>query len=226
MIRACSLRLLVGLCLFLSATPCLAAQASDKSSKDDSGKQWVSLFDGKSLKQWEPAKGIDYERAGKVDVRDGCLVLETGSPATGVRRPEAFPKVNYEIALEARRTAGGDFFCGMSFPVQDGALTLIMGGWGGWVVGLSCLDDILAVDNETCQVIQFENDRWYSIRVRVTKAKVQVWVDGKQKIDLDTKDRKLSVTQEMEPCLPLGFATWYTTGQLRNIRYRALQPAP
>jgi hypothetical protein len=26
--------------------------------------------------------------------------------------------------------------------------------------------------------------------------------------------------------LPLGFATWYTTGQLRDIRYRKLQTSP
>ena len=202
----------------------LLAQAPNKQQVEK--EKWISLFDGKTLQPWEPAKGIDYERAGKIEVRDQCLVLGTGSPATGVRRKAEFPKVNYEIALEARRTDGGAFFCGMSFPVGDGALTLIMGGWGGWVVGLSCIDDMLAIDNETCQVIEFKNDRWYKIRVKVTKTNVQVWVDGQQKIDFETKDRKLAVTAEMEPCLPLGIATWYTAGQLRNLRYRELQPSP
>lgn len=210
--------------IFVFATKGLLAEPPKKEKAEKA--KWISLFDGKTLKTWVPAKGIDYEKAGKIDVRDKCLVLGTGSPATGVRRKESFPKLDYEIALEARRTDGGDFFCGMSFPVGDEALTLIMGGWGGWVVGLSCIDEQLAIDNETCQVIEFENDRWYRVRVKVTKAKVQVWIDDEQKIDFETDERKLAVTSEMEPCLPLGFATWYTTGQLRNIRYRLLQPTP
>ena len=31
------------------------------------------------------------------------------------------------------------------------------------------------------------------------------------------------VTVEVAPCLPLGVATWYTTGALRKIRYRQLE---
>ncbi len=207
--------------LLVAASTTAWAEPPQKQKKD--GEPWVRVFDGKTLKKWETAKGIDYERTGDIKVRDECLVLGTGSPATGVRWLGTFPKMDYEVTLEARRTDGGDFFCGMSFPVGDGALTLVLGGWGGWVVGLSCLDEQRAIDNETCQAIEFENDRWYRVRVQVTKAKVLVWIDGERRIDVDTKERKCSVTSEMEPCLPFGFATWYTTGQLRNIRYRPLR---
>jgi len=97
-----------------------------------------------------------------------------------------------------------------------------MGGWGGWLVGLSCLDGYYAVDNETSTAIQFENDRWYHVRIRVTKPKITVWIDDKETITLEPEGRKLSVSWEMEPCQPLGVATWYTTGSLRNIQYRRL----
>ncbi len=83
---------------------------------------WVPLFDGKSLQGWDIVKGYDYEEKGKVDVQDGCLVIGTGQPATGVRWTEKFPKMDYEIELEGKRVAGNDFFCGMSFPVGDGAV--------------------------------------------------------------------------------------------------------
>ena len=182
---------------------------------------WKSLFDGKSLQGWEVVKGYDYEDQGKVDVQDGCLVIGTGRPATGVRWTGVFPQTDYEIELEGKRVAGSDFFCGLSFPVGESALTLILGGWGGGVVGLSCIDGSRAAENETGTYREFKTDQWYRIRVRVTPQKVSAFLDDKYLCGVDTPHRKLNVTSEMEPCLPLGIATWNTTGALRNIRYRA-----
>jgi hypothetical protein len=187
--------------------------------------KWTSLFDGKKLGKWQILeKDYDYRKHGLVQTLDGCLVLGTGQPMTGVRWSGDFPKMNYELALETKRVDGGDFFCGLTFPVGDEALTLIMGGWGGWVCGLSCLEGERAVDNETCMPMQFENDRWYKVRLRVTPTLITIWIDDEETITLETKDRKLSVTWEMEPCLPLGIATYVTTGAQRNIRYRKLTP--
>ena len=98
-----------------------------------------------------------------------------------------------------------------------------MGGWGGWVVGLSCIDGYYAVDNETCHVEEFENNKWYNVRVRVTKPRIDVFLNDKKIIELETKDRKFETSWEMEPCMPLGFASWYTTGAIRKIRYRPLK---
>jgi alpha-L-rhamnosidase len=133
--------------------------------------------------------------------------------------------VDYEVELEGKRVAGYDFFCGMSFPVGEGSLTLILGGWGGWVVGLSCIDGYRAVDNESCTSWEFKSDQWYRIRVMVTGQQVTAYLDGKRLCGIETSQRKLTVTSEMEPCLPFGFATWNTTGALRNIRYRELHSA-
>jgi hypothetical protein len=223
-----SLRTRAIFCLFVSLLFVVSSSnrstlfAEDKKPASADSVKWNSLFDGKTLGRWEAAKKIDFEKGGKVHVKDRNIVIETGSPATGVRLRGKFPKTNYELALDAKRVEGSDFFCGLTFPVDDGSLTLILGGWGGWVVGLSCIDNQYAIDNETCQGVEFKNKQWYRVRVRVTKPKVEVWLDDNQIIELATEDRKLEVSLEMEPCLPVGIATWKTTGAIRNIRYRTL----
>ncbi len=204
---------------------------SDKGGKSKEGKsakkkpveKWTVLFDGKQMKQWKLPKGYDYGDAGKVEVKDGNMVLNGGLFATGVRWPGKFPKTNYEVQLEAQRFDGYDFFVGMSFPVGDGELTLILGGWGGYLTGLSCIDGYRADENESCSSMEFTNKKWYPVRVRVTDERVTAYVADEKICDLETKDRKLTVTSEMEPCLPFGIATWAnTTGLLRKIRYRTL----
>lgn len=187
------------------------------------GETWTSLFDGKSLGKWEVLDKFDFKRHGKVEATGGCLALGAGQSGSGVRWTGTFPKTEYELALEAKRVEGGDFFCGLTFPVGDKALTLIMGGWGGSLVGLSCIDGEYAVENETNTSIQFEQDRWYHIRVRVTKTKITVWIDDKETIKFEPEGRKLNVSWEMEPCQPLGIATWLTAGSMRNIQYREIE---
>lgn len=197
--------------------------ASKNAAPKKPAQKWISMFDGKQLPPWKLPKGFDYDDAGKVEVKEGNLVLNGGIYATGIRWPNKFPKVNYEVQLEAQRVDGYDFFVGMSFPVEEGALTLILGGWGGWLTGLSCVDGYRADENETCSSIEFKNKKWYRVRVRVTDKKVTAYVDDEKICELETENRKLTVTSEMEPCLPFGFATWGgTTGALRKIRYRLL----
>ena len=56
---------------------------------------------------------------------------------------------DYEVTLEAMRVDGNDFFCGMTFPAGKDPCTLIVGGWGGTVVGLSSINGMDASENET-----------------------------------------------------------------------------
>jgi hypothetical protein len=182
-----------------------------------------SLFDGKTLANWEVVDKFDFARHGKVDVRDGAIVQERGEPFTGIRWTGPFPKTDYEVTLEAKRVRGADFFCGMTFPVGEAALTLVVGGWGGSIVGLSSIDGEPAVENETCNHRDFALDRWYAIRLRVTGDAVRVWIDREKVIDLATAGRELTIYWEMEPTRPFGIATWYTTGAVRAIRVRRLR---
>jgi hypothetical protein len=200
------------------------APAGRAARAQDPAAEWKPLFDGKTLANWAPTK-FGGERPVKVD--NGQIVLETGKSLTGITWAGGeLPKTNYEIALQAMRVEGHDFFAGITFPVADSFCSLILGGWGGSVVGLSSINFMDASENETSQSIDFENGRWYSVRIRVTPEKIQAWLDDRQIIDQALKDNKITVRMEVEPSKPLGVATWKTTGALRDIRMRRLPPGP
>jgi hypothetical protein len=132
------------------------------------------------------------------------------------------PTTNYEIALEAMRVEGRDFFAGVTFPVDGSSCSLILGGWGGSVVGLSSINGQDASQNDTSQSIEFENGRWYTVRLRVTPAKIEAWLDDRQIITQDLKGNKIDIRLEMDLSKPLGVASWKTKSALRDIRLRRL----
>jgi hypothetical protein len=182
----------------------------------------LTLFNGRDLTSWKVLDQEDFARHGEVAVRDGAIELGQGRPATGIVYAGPPPRMNYEISLEARRTAGDDFFCGLTFPVRKQHCTLILGGWGGSVTGLSNVDNASAAENETSSFVEFKNDRWYKIRLRVTPNRIEAWVDGEQIVDLDARRRKFAVWWEQEPARPLGISTWNTAAAVRGIKLRLL----
>lgn len=181
-----------------------------------------SLFNESDLAGWRVTDKYDFARHGKVVIQDGAIVLNAGTPATGISTTRPFPRIDYEVTLEAKRIAGSDFFCGMTFPVKDDYLSLVIGGWGGGVTGISNLDNMSAVENDTTNYMEFEQDRWYKIRLRVTEEKVEAWIDGSSIVDVDLKGRKLSIWWEQEPVRPFGIASWHTTAAVRKIRLKPL----
>jgi hypothetical protein len=182
--------------------------------------RWRPLFDGRTLDGW---KVVNFAGGGEVSIEDGSIRLGSGIMLTGVAHTNALPKVDYEVELEARRIDGYDFFCGLTFPVSDSHCTLIVGGWGGGLVGLSSIDNYDASENETTQFMRFERDRWYQIRVRVTEPKIEAWIDDDKIIDLSIVGRKVGLRSgEIESLVPFGIATWQTSAALRNIRVRSV----
>jgi hypothetical protein len=180
---------------------------------------WQYPFDGEAIQGFEPSFNIGQREVYVVGDR---MVLAAGADMTGVVSDVPTPTMDYEITLEAKRVDGGDFFCGMTFPVEEDAISLIMGGWGGGVTGLSSLDGADASENETSQWIDYADQRWYRVRVQVTEHRIQAWLDDRQIIDVDTEGRHIGVRIEVERCRPFGFATWRTTGALRDLRVRPL----
>lgn len=196
---------------------CFASAAEPAKGKAEVQK----LFDGKTLAGW---KSTEFGGEGDVSVVDGAIVLEMGNNMTGITWTDAvkLPTIDYEISLEAKRIDGDDFFCGLTFPVKDKALSLILGGWGGATVGLSSIDDADASSNETTSYVDFDRDHWYKVRLRVTEAKVQAWLDDKSIVDVKIAGRKLSIRSEVELSRPLGISTWLTKAAIRNIEIRRL----
>ncbi|HEV3137232.1 MAG TPA: DUF1080 domain-containing protein [Pirellulales bacterium] len=203
-------------CLLLSAI-LLAAVAQAEPPGNAPG--WKSMFDGKSLQGW---KKTAFGGEAEVTVQDAQLVIAMGSPMSGITWTAEFPKIEYEISLEAMRVTGSDFFCGLTFPVGDSPCSFIVGGWGGGVVGLSSIDGSDASENETTKYQEFKNGEWHAIRVRVSKDKIEAWLDKKQMVDLPTKDRRISIRPEVELSRPLGISTYATTAALRDIKVRRL----
>jgi hypothetical protein len=172
-------------------------------------------FDGKSLTGWEVT---NFGPQGPVYVSGGEIILGMGEGCTGITWKGDFPKVNYEVSLDAKRLEGNDFFCGMTFPVGKDPCTLIVGGWGGTTVGLSSINGLDASDNSTRTLMKFDKNRWYHIRLAVTGIEIEAWIDSLRVIDFSTGKNKFSVRPEVELSKPFGIASWNTTAALRNIR--------
>ena len=178
-----------------------------------------SLFDGRTLAGWQVT---DFLGHGSVDVEDGSIVLGKGDPLTGITWAGEFPRLGYEITLDAMRVEGRDFFAAITFPVGDDPCTLVIGGWGGSVVGLSSIAGDDASQNETTRGMRFENGRWYRIRLRVTEEKIEAWIDEEPVVDFTHVGRSLSIRVEVWANQPLGVASWMTRAALRNIELRSL----
>jgi hypothetical protein len=200
-----------------ATTFALAAAAANADAPE-----WRSLFDGVSLGEWQHTQ---FGGGAEPQVIDGAIRIPPGAELNGVTWNGAAPCQRYELELEARRVDGSDFFCGLTFPVGDECCTLVLGGWGGSITGLSCIDGRDAGDNETTDTMTFEKGRWYRVRVRVTPERIECFVDDEAIVEQDIENRRIAVRAEVMPSQPLGIATYATTGEARQIRWRRL-PEP
>ncbi len=173
------------------------------------------LFNGVSLENWQV---IDFEGHGNVSIVDSCIIIDKGELISGIRWTEDFPKTNYEINLDAKRISGTDFFCAMTFPVKESFVTLVIGGWGGSIVGLSCIDGYDAANNMTGTQYRFGSGWWYGIRLRVTDKKIEAWVEDEKLVDFTIEDSRLSLRWEVESSVPFGITTYKTKGAIKNIK--------
>ena len=189
----------------------------------DNPEGWLSLFDGKTLTNW---KILQYGGNGTPSVKNGSLVLPR--PTDGIMTGlcwvgDALPINNYEVYYEARRVAGSDIFAGFTFLYDDTSASIIFGGWGGVVNGLSCIDGYDASENETCQRFSWSNDRWYPVQLRVTPDSIRASVGLDIIVDIATAGKDIHLRADY---LDTGFTLWTynSTGEIRNIRIRKIEP--
>jgi hypothetical protein len=173
------------------------------------------LFNGNNLDGWEIT---NFGPQGPVYVSGGEIILVMGDGCTGITWKKEFPKINYKVTLEAKRVAGNDFFCGMTFPVNSDPCSLIIGGWGGTVVGLSSINKMDASENETTTLREFKANHWYKICLIVKKDTIKALIDDEVVVDFAIGNNSLSIRPEVELSKPFGIASWKTTAALRNIR--------
>ncbi|MFH1965722.1 MAG: DUF1080 domain-containing protein [Acidobacteriota bacterium] len=180
---------------------------------------WMNLFDGNTLEGWEET---NFGGQGKISVSDGAIILNWGAVLTGITWKREFPVADYEIYLEAMKIQGNDFFCALTFPIEDTHASLILGGWGGTVTGITSIMGQDASENETTTIRKYEKNQWYKVRLRVTGERVTAWVDEAVIVDMDTVGADFDIRPEVSLSRPLGIAAFQTTAALRNIRYRKL----
>jgi len=214
--------LLVDLICLLIISGCSGNKSSKKTEPVTlSAKQDTSfLFDGKTLDGWEIT---NFGPQGPVYVSDNEIILGMGDGCTGITWKKAFPGAGYEVSLDAKRVAGNDFFCGITFPVGKSPCSLIIGGWGGATVGLSSIDGKDASENQTTTIRNFEKNRWYHIRLIVTDEFIRSWIDSDKVVDFAIDNKKLSIRPEVELSRPFGIASWNTTAAIRNIHLQRIE---
>ena len=162
---------------------------------------------------------------GQIEITDKLITLGYGDPITGVKWDGDIPRDNYEIEVEARRVEGFDFFCAITFPIAKQKASLVLGGWGGGVVGISSIDDRDASDNETTMFTNFDNDTWYRARIRIEETRLAVWLDDKLQFEHPRKGHTFDIRYEMDPCVPFGLANYQCKSEIRVVRVRPLGKA-
>lgn len=194
-----------------------AQTAPPEASTADAGR---SLFDGKSLGSW---KTVEFGGQGEVTIENGGIKVAEGATLSGIQwTGDKLPRTNYEFSLEAMKLDGTDFFCGIVFPVGKDTCSFVAGGWGGGVTGLSSVDHMNASENETATDQTYAKNRWYTIRVRVTPALIEVYLDTKVVVHLELANRQISVHPAVEMAAPLGITNYQTSSLFRNIRIKPI----
>jgi len=202
------------------AVSLLALGALVAGCRSTAGERWHELFDGRTLAGFAVT---DFGGQGDVVVRAGRLHLGIGSPLTGVTWTGPLPHGDYELELVASRVLGTDFFAALTFPIGGDCLTLVFGGWGGSVGGLSCLDGADASRNATRRVRAFPNGTEARLRLAVVGERVTVHVDGAPWLDADLAGARRTLRPEVELSRPLGLASYASEGAVSVLRWRPLR---
>ena len=144
----------------------------------------------------------DLGRPGRVSVGRGRILLEPAGPYTGVACTAEFPANHYEVTLQAQRLSGQGL-CGLTLPVGTHHCTLQPRDWDA----------------------AFEPNRWYTLRVQVTDAKVEAWVDDRQVVDMKAADCVAACPTLFDPLKPFGIhVSRDAEVALRKIGVRPLAP--
>lgn len=167
-------------------------------------------------------QSVSFGGEGEVEFGADGVLMRFGSPLTGVRWTGDELPAAYEIEVRAVRLDGNDFFCGLNLPIGPDAATVVLGGWGGALCGLSCIDGMDASMNATRSFQNFERGRAHLLRVRVDGRQVAATVDGIELFQHTRGEGALSLRTEVEPVGRLGLTCFQTSARIEAVRWRPL----
>ncbi len=192
---------------------CLAALAATAACAEPQ-----ALFNGRDLSGWKNAYPGD---GGAVKaLSNGVVECGIGNPLSGIVYTNAPLTMNYELSLEGMRVEGSDFFIALTIPVVTNYCTVVIGGWGGTLCGVSCVDWLDASENQWSESKELLNDRWYRLRVRVTPGVLQVFLNDTlygARIEYGDSARLSLRFGDIDKCKPLGLATYCTRAYWRDF---------
>jgi|GEM_PF-224943 len=195
-----------------------------RSAKAKPASRWKKLFDGKTLRGWKVVAKLPGRGApGAVRVEGGSIILEQGAPSTGIVCTRGLPTVDYELAMDAMRVSGYKFY-GATFPVGKSHCSFFIGGVDGTRFGLERIDGKIYWKNETKGRMKVASEQWYRVRLRVTKPRIELWIDDDKIVDFATAGHSLTPASYHGPLKPFGLCSEAATVALRNIAVRRIEP--
>jgi len=208
-------------CVFLLANRSHIQHEQSFSLAQELPDGWKSLFNGETLDGWEK---VPYWGGGTPYVENAKLILPMATIGlmTGIRWVgDSLPTINYVIQYEARRVQGDDIFAALTFPYDDTFASIIFGGWGGIINGLSSVDGYDASENETTQLYSLLNNDWHQVQLRVTTDSIKAFVGYETIVDIATAGKHIHLRDET---LDTGLTFWSysSTGEIRNIRIKEI----
>jgi formylglycine-generating enzyme required for sulfatase activity len=199
-----------------------APAAEGPPADDDRWTPWQDIFDGKTLDGWRQPSG-DLFRGGNADVQEHCMILQAEALGAGIVATRPVPTINYEVAIEAKRVTGWDFGS-TTFPIGHQVCTFYLGGNpNGDTVGLGRLDGLSYDNNATASRIEFQADRWYKIRLRVTAERIWAWIDDAEVVNVAVREHEFRT--DHPGMAPFGLYAWNGKAAIRSIRLRQLKAA-
>jgi hypothetical protein len=181
--------------------------------------QAAALFDGSSLSGW---REIEFGGGGEVKLEDGLLKLDFGSPLTGLVFTGDPPREDYELRVRAARLGGTDLFLGLTFPVGEAHASCVLGGWGGALCGLSCVDGLDASENATRSFQGFAQGGEVELVLRVGPDLVSAWLDGELLFEQARAGHEFQLRTDVLLTRPLGLFTYNTRTAISSVSIRRL----
>jgi hypothetical protein len=205
--------------LLLIATVSSACQFAERVAVHEEV-AWQELALQEGPEGWE---SVIFGGEGEVEFDGESIRMGFGSPLTAVAWQGAAELPDeYEIEVVAARLDGSDFFCALNLPIGEQRASVVLGGWGGALCGLSCVNGEDASMNATRSFRGFDRGQSYRLRVRVDAIQVQAWVDD-ELLFAQTRDGvEFSLRTEVSPAGRLALSCFQTSARIDAVRWRRL----